>query len=155
MQRKHYAKKVEVRDASKLKVGIIVSRFNEDITEGLLLGALETLALWKVKEANITIVRVPGSFEIPFTAQRLIKAVKPHAVIALGCIIKGETSHDYHIASAVSHGITRVALDTSTPISFGVLTTNTLAQAQKRSKGTTNAGIEAALGALESALLSF
>ena len=155
MQRKHYEKKVEIGDASKLKVGIIISRFNEDITEGLLEGALETLALWRVSKANITILRVPGSFEIPFAAQRLIARAKPHAVIALGCIIKGETSHDYHIASAVSHGITRVALDTKTPISFGILTTNTLAQAQKRSKGKANAGIEAAIGALESALLPF
>ena len=155
MQRKHYEKEVEKRDASKLRVGIVVSRFNEDITEGLLEGALATLAAWKVKRANITIVRVPGSFEIPFAAQQLIARKKPHAVIALGCIIKGETSHDYHIASAVSHGITRVALDQNVPIAFGVLTTNSLEQAQLRSRGKTNAGIEAALGALENALLEF
>ncbi len=153
MQRKHYEKEVAPRDASKLKIGIVVSRFNEDITEGLLAGALETLHAWKVKDSNITIWHVPGSFELPFASQKMIMRKKVHAVIALGCIIKGETSHDQYIASAVSNGITRVALDKNIPIAFGVLTVNSLEQAQVRSRGNTNAGIEAALGALESALL--
>ena len=155
MQRKHYDMKVAARDGSKLKIGIAVSRFNEDITEGLLEGAMTTLREWHVKDSNISIVRVPGSFELPFAAQQLIMKKKVHAVIALGCIIKGETSHDYHIASAVSHGITAITIAKNIPIAFGVLTTNTLAQAQIRSRGKTNAGIEAALGALESALLKF
>lgn len=153
MQRKHYEKETKIRDASKLRVGVVVSRFNEDITERMLEGALETLGAWGVKEKNIQVVHVPGSFEIPFGCLKMIKKVKPHAVVALGCIIKGDTDHDKYIADAVSHGIMHLSLKHSIPISFGVITTNTLAQAVVRSTGKTNKGPEAATAALESALL--
>ena len=153
MQRSEYAKKRAARDASKLKVGIVVSRFNEDVTEGLLLGALEELRAWKVRARNIRVVRVPGSFEIPFGCSQIIKRWKPDAIVALGCVIKGETEHDRYIAGAVAQGITRLSLTRGVPISFGVLTTNTLKQARVRSRGATNKGPEAAAAAMEMALL--
>ena len=153
MQRKHYERQVKARDASKLSIGIVVSRFNEDITEGMLTGALKTLAEWKVKRANITVLRVPGSFEIPYGCQKLILKKRPDVVIALGCIIKGETKHDEYIAHAVSYGIMRLSLDYKIPVMFVVLTPNTLEQAKARSSGRSNKGREAALAALETALL--
>ena len=155
MQRKHYEKEIAQKDASKLKVGVVVSRFNEDITGGMLEGALATLRAWGVKEKNITVVHVPGSFELPYGALQIIKKRKPHAVIALGCIIKGDTDHDKYIAEAVSHGLMRLSLDGAIPVSFGVITTNNLEQAVVRSTGKINKGPEAAVAALESALLKF
>jgi 6,7-dimethyl-8-ribityllumazine synthase len=153
MQRSEYAKERDRGDASKLKVGIVVSRFNEDVTEGMLDGALETLREWKVDPRKVRVVHVAGSFEIPYGCLQLIKRWKPDAVIALGCVIKGETDHDRYIADAVSHGIMRLSLDHSVPISFGVITTNNLKQAKERSRGKTNKGPEAAAAALEAALL--
>lgn len=141
------------KDASKLKVGIVVSEYYADITGRLLEGALQTLKQWKVAEKNITVMRVSGSFEVPYGCLTLIKKKKPHAVIALGCVIKGETSHDEHIAHAVAQGIINLEIKYETPISFGVLTTNNLKQAIVRSTGKNNKGIEAAVAALESALL--
>ncbi len=155
MQRKHYKKKVASRDASKLKVGVVVSRFNEDITGRMRDGALETLRAWGVKEKNITLVEVPGSFELPFACAKLIKKIKPHAVIALGCVIKGDTDHDKYIADAVSHALMRLSTDHAIPVAFGVITTNDLEQAVIRSTGNTNKGPEAAIAALQSALLKF
>ncbi len=153
MQRKEHVKKGTPSDASKLKIGIVVSQFNTDITERMLVGALDALRSWGVKEGNIKLVRVPGSFEIPLGCLRMIKRRKPHAIVAIGCIVKGETRHDEYLASAVSHGIMKLSLQYNTPISFGVLTTNDLAQANVRSAGNTNKGTEAAVAALEMALL--
>ncbi len=154
MQRKEYAKKARPRDASSLKIGIVVSRFNADITERMLKGALEVLRAWKVKERNIEIMRVPGSFEIPFGCLKLLKHRKPHAIITIGCIVKGETDHDRYLAYAVSYGIMHLSLEHNVPISFGVITTNNLAQAKVRSSGTTNKGSESAIATLDMALLS-
>lgn len=153
MQRKHYEKDVKARDASALTVGVVVSRFNEDITKGLLKGALATLKEWKVKSDNITTVWVPGSFELPYGCQKLLDTKRPDVVVALGCILKGETKHDEYIANAVSYGIMRLSLDYKIPIMFGVLTPNTLEQAKARSTGKFNKGREATLAALETALL--
>jgi 6,7-dimethyl-8-ribityllumazine synthase len=155
MQRKHYEKEVVRRDASNLKVGVAVSRFNEDITGRMRAGCLETLRAWGVKERNITVVEVPGSFELPFSCAKLIKKIKPHAVVALGCIIKGDTDHDRYIASAVADGLMRLSIDHAIPVAFGVITTNDLQQAVVRSTGAANKGPEAAIAALESALLKF
>lgn len=152
MQRKHYEKKTEAKDASHLKVGIVVSRFNEDITGSMLVGALDTLAEWKVSEKNTFILPVSGSFELPLACQRLIKKHKLDAVIALGCIIKGETPHDVYIAHAVTDGLMRVSLDTNVPVGLGVITTLNLAQAKVRSRGKENKGTEAAVAVLETAL---
>lgn len=154
MQRTEYAKDYESKDASLLSVGIVVSRWNSDVTESMLQGAQETLAKWKVKEKNIAVVRVAGSFEIPFGALTLLnRKKKPDAILALGCLIKGETKHDEYIASAVAHGITDLSLAYATPISFGVITANNLEQAKERSRGISNKGCEAAVAALEAALL--
>lgn len=153
MRRKR-PEKTKKHNASRLRVGVVVSKYNSDITGELLKGALNTLRDYHVPERNITVVEVPGSFEIPYGCLALIKKKKPHAIIALGCVLKGETKHDEYIASAVSHGIMDLSLDHNIPISFGVLTPNTLAQARTRSRGKYNKGVEAALAALESALLS-
>lgn len=149
MQRGEYEKRHEVKDGSALKIGVVVSSFNADITESMLDGALATLKEWGVKTENITVRRVPGSFEIPYGCLQLIQTEKLDAIVAIGCIIKGDTEHDRYIARAVTDGIMRLTLDHQIPISFGVITTNTLAQAQVRSTGETNKGIEATRGVLE------
>jgi 6,7-dimethyl-8-ribityllumazine synthase len=153
MQRKEYKKVRAVGNASTLRVALVVSRFNSDITESMLEAALMTLREWGVTERNTHVVHVPGSFEIPVACQKVIKKVKPHAIVALGCVIQGDTKHDHYISSAVSHGIMRLSLDHTIPISFGILTTNNLAQAKVRSQGKANKGHEAALAVLETALL--
>ena len=149
MQRDHYQKERKIRDASKRRFGIVVSDFNADITSGLLEGALATLKSWKVKDSNITVTHVPGGFELPIGCLTLLKKKKYDALIALGCVIKGETKHDEYIANAVAQGLMRLSLDKGLPIAFGVLTPNTLEQAKARSMGPANKGIEAALAVLE------
>jgi len=136
-------------NGSQLKIGIVVSRFNEDITENMLKGALETLAENKVKEKNIKVVHVPGSFELPLACQRLGQTKKFDALVALGCVVKGETDHFYYICNEASRGIMDVMLGHNLPIGFGVLTTQNLKQAQVRSRGKENKGREAAVAALE------
>jgi 6,7-dimethyl-8-ribityllumazine synthase len=136
--------------ATGFRFAIIVSRFNEDITEGLLAGAREALAQAAVDEEDVTVVRVPGAFEIPITAQRLTESGRFDAVICLGCLIKGDTMHFEFIATAASHGIMDVSTSTGVPVAFGVLTTLTEEQAVERSKpGADNKGREAALAAIE------
>ncbi len=153
MQRGHYAKKTATGDASRLKVGIAVSEFNSDITESMLSAALATLREWKVPEKAITVMHVPGSFELPLASANLIKKKKADVVIALGCVIKGETKHDEYISSAVAQGLTQLMLTTGVPIGFGVITPNNLAQAKARSRGRSNKGIEATIAALRMALV--
>lgn len=139
----------KIIDGSKLKIGIVVSKFNSDITESLLSGALKFLEKNKIKKENIKIVRVPGSFEIPLACLRLAKAKKYDALIALGCVIKGETDHYYYISSTTSHGIMDVMLKYNIPIGFGVITVNNLKQARARSGSKNNKGFEAAEAAVE------
>lgn len=153
MQRKQYAKDYKPKDASALRVGIVVSEWNSDITENMLAGARETLRTWGVKEKNVHVVHVAGSFEIPYGCLKFLKTKKIDTILALGCIIKGETDHDRYIAGAVSQGIMDLMLQYNVPISFGVLTTNNLAQAQARAQGEENKGCEAAVAALSAALL--
>ncbi|MDP3957672.1 MAG: 6,7-dimethyl-8-ribityllumazine synthase [bacterium] len=153
MQRRNIAVK-EAKNASKLKIGIVVSNYYADtITGKLLLGAQAVLKEWKVSPKNITVVRVPGCFEIPYGCSVLLKRKKFDALITLGCIVKGETEHDRYIASAVSQGIMDLILAYKVPIAFGVLTVNNLAQAEARSTGENNKGKEAAIAALEAAFL--
>lgn len=153
MQRKEYAKGRKVGNASKLRVGVVVSRFNEDITGAMERGALETLRAWKVSERNIYVAHTYGSFELPQTAARLVRKHKLNAVVAIGCIVKGETKHDEYLANATSYGLMRISLDLNVPVGFGVITTNNLKQAKARSRGRVNKGSEAAQAALEAALL--
>ncbi len=152
MQRKKGAKS-KAGDASKLRIGVVVSSYNPEITDALYEGTRAVLKEWRVQEKNIFTLKVPGSFEIPYGCAKIIKRKKPDAVIALGCLVKGETKHDEHIATAVAGGIMRLSLEHAIPVAFGVLTTNNLAQARARSRGERNKGREAAVAALQSALV--
>ena len=153
MQRKHYEKEVKPQDASKLRVGIAVSDFNSDITGAMLEGALATLKAWGVAECNIRVAHTYGSFELPFACARLAKKHRLDAVVAVGCIIKGETRHDEYLAQAAAQGLTTVSLAMGIPVGFGVITTNDLAQAKRRSPGKAVARSEATVVALQAALL--
>jgi 6,7-dimethyl-8-ribityllumazine synthase len=136
------------------RFAVIVSRFNEEITEGLLRGAREFFAEVSVPEEAVTIVRVPGAFEIPIAAQRLGESGQYDAIVCLGCLIKGDTMHFEYIAEAASLGIAQAAAATGVPMAFGVLTTMTEEQAKERSaKGPGNKGREAAAAAVEMAAL--
>ncbi|MBI5645215.1 6,7-dimethyl-8-ribityllumazine synthase [Candidatus Kaiserbacteria bacterium] len=152
MRREEVGKKVKVRDASKLRVGIVVAQFNEDITGAMLDGAQATLERWGVKKKNISVAHVYGSFEIPFACGRLAAKKKLDALVAIGCIVKGQTRHDEYLANAVTNGLMRISLDLSIPVGLAVLTTNTLAQAKERSRGEHNHGSQAATAALVAAL---
>jgi 6,7-dimethyl-8-ribityllumazine synthase len=136
------------------RFAIVVSRFNEEITEGLLSGAREVFAEASVRDEDLTIVRVPGAFEIPIAAQRLAESGDYDAIVCLGCLIKGDTMHFEYIAEAASQGIVQAAAATGIPMAFGVLTTMTEEQAVERSgTGAGNKGREAAAAALEMATL--
>ena len=140
--------------ATGFRFAIIVSRFNAEITEGLLTGARAALESAQVRADDITLVRVPGAFEIPVMARRLAETGRFDAIICLGCVIKGETMHFEYIAAAVSQGIMDVGTATGIPVAFGVLTTLTDEQAAVRAaEGTENKGREAALAAVEMATL--
>ena len=143
-----------VRSAIGQRFAVVVARFNESVTDGLLVGAREVLIEAGVRDEDVTVVRVPGAFEIPLAAQRLAETGRFSAVICLGCVIKGDTMHFEFIAGAATEGIARVATATGVPITFGVLTTLTEAQAVERSTpGPDNKGREAALAAVEMATL--
>ena len=136
--------------ATGCRFAIVVSRFNEEITSGLLSGARTALVEAAVRDDDVTLVHVPGAFEIPVTALHLAETGRFDAVICLGCLIKGDTMHFEYIADAASHGIMRVGLDTGIPVAFGVLTTLTDEQAAVRAApGSGNKGREAALAAFE------
>lgn len=137
----------EITIAASHRVGIAVAEFNADITEKLLAGALRELARSGVRKEHISMVRVPGSFELPLACQRLAKSGRFDALVALGCVIKGETDHYRYIAGEAARGIMEVMLTYSVPIGFGMLTTDTLAQAKARSYGADNKGAEAARAA--------
>lgn len=137
-----------------LKLGIVVSRFNDFITSRLLTGALDALKQCDVDENNITIVRVPGSFEIPMAARKMALSEKYNAIICLGAVIRGATPHFEYISSEVTKGIATIALETGIPVIYGVLTTDSVDQAIERA-GTKNRnrGWDAALQAIEMANL--
>lgn len=143
-----------IPDGSSLKVGIVVSEWNEEITAALLEGSMSTLIKHGVKKENIRVKTVPGSFELPFGARVLAEQFSPHAVICLGCVIQGETRHFDYICQGVTHGITELNLDYEIPFIFGVLTTGNLQQAKDRAGGKHgNKGDEAAVTALKMAVL--
>ena len=140
--------------ATGRRFAIVVSRFNEAITTGLLDGARAALAEAAVRDEDVTLVHVPGAFEIPVTARQLARTGRFDAVICLGCVIKGDTMHFEYIASAASLGIMEASVSTGVPVAFGVLTTLTEAQAEERAApGADNKGREAALAAIEMATL--
>jgi len=139
--------------ADGLKFAVVVSRFNSFITDRLLEGAIDCLVRHGAEESNIDVVKVPGAFELPLVAKMLARK-DYDAIIALGAVIRGETPHFDYVAAEVSKGIAAVSLETGKPISFGVLTTDTVEQAIDRA-GTKagNKGWEAALSAIEMANL--
>ena len=140
--------------AAGCRFAIVVSRFNPEITDGLLIGAREALTEADVSDDDVAVVRVPGAFELPLTAQRLAESGRFDAVVCLGCLIKGDTMHFEYIAEAATRGIADVNLATGVPVTFGVLTTLTDEQAEVRSRpGPGNKGREAAQAAVEMATL--
>jgi 6,7-dimethyl-8-ribityllumazine synthase len=142
-------------NAAGLRFGIVVSQFNNFITDRLLAGALDSLERAGATEKQIEIVRVPGSFEIPIAAKKLAATGRFNSIICIGCILRGETSHYDYVASETSRGIQLAQLDSGVPMIFCVLTCDTLEQAIDRAglKGG-NKGSEAGLGAIEMAQLS-
>jgi 6,7-dimethyl-8-ribityllumazine synthase len=137
-------------DPTQGRFAIVVSRYNETITGKLLRGAVETLLGGGVADGEIDVAEVPGAWEIPLVAQRMAASGQYVAVLCLGAVIRGETSHDQHINRQVSTSLGRISLETGVPVLFGVLTCNTLEQAIHRSGGNVgNKGVECAEAALE------
>ena len=133
-----------------IRVGIVVSRFNEFITAKLLGGAMDGLLRHDVREEDIHVAWVPGAFEIPLIASKMAKSGKYDAVICLGAVIRGSTSHYDYVCSEVSKGIAAVSLGSDIPVMFGVLTTENIEQAIERAGSKAgNKGYECALGAIE------
>lgn len=137
-------------DAKGLSFGIVVSRFNSFICERLLEGAIDALVRHGASDADITVARIPGAFEIPLAAKTMAASKKFDAVICLGAVIRGSTPHFEYVSSEVSKGVASVSLESGVPVAFGVLTTDTIEQAVERA-GTKagNKGFEAAVTAIE------
>jgi 6,7-dimethyl-8-ribityllumazine synthase len=141
-----------ILSAKDKKFAIVVSRFNEVISKSLLSGAIDCILRHEGREENVTVVFVPGAFEIPFTAKKLAESNKFDAVICVGAVIRGATPHFDYIAAEVSKGIAHVGLETGVPVIFGVITSDSIEQALERA-GTKagNKGWDAALSAIEMA----
>jgi len=136
--------------AKGLRFGIVVSRYNSFITNRLLEGALDALSRNGAEDRDIEVWKVPGSFEIPLAAKEMVGSNKYDAIICLGAIIRGATPHYNYIATEVTKGIASVSLESGTPISFGIITVDTLEQAVERAGSQMgNKGFEAAVSAIE------
>ncbi len=137
-------------DATGFRFGLIVSRFNSFICDRLLEGAVDTLTRHGAEELQLSVVRVPGAFEIPLLAKKMAESGKYDAIICLGAVIRGATPHFEYVSSEVSKGVASVSLDSGLPVAFGVLTTDSVEQAIERA-GTKagNKGAEAAMSAIE------
>jgi len=139
-------------DASGLTTAVIASRFNDFVTAKLIEGAVDCLLRHGSEEKDITVIRVPGSFELPLAAKKAASSGRYDAVICLGALIRGQTPHFDYIAAEVTKGVAQVSLDTDVPVTFGVITADTLEQAIDRAGAKSgNKGFEAALGAVEMA----
>lgn len=147
MSYKSYEGKLE---AGGFKYGIVVSRFNSFLTDKLLEGAIDCLVRHGADEADISVARVPGAFEIPYAAGKLVKKGGFDAVVCIGAVIRGETPHFDYIANETSKGIAKISMDTGVPVIYGIVTADTLDQAIERS-GTKagNKGWDAAAAAIE------
>jgi 6,7-dimethyl-8-ribityllumazine synthase len=144
-----------VPQAPGLRVALVVSSYHDGITSRLAIGALEALTAAGVSPGDVERLDVPGAYEIPFGARIAAASGRVDAVICLGCVIKGETPHFDYIASAVSHGIMDASLAQGIPMAFGVLTTNSLEEAEARvPEGEGNKGFEAAVAVITMALLA-
>jgi len=136
--------------AKEIRIGIVTARFNDFITSRLLGGAMDGLKRHDVPEENVDVAWVPGAFEIPLIASKMAKSGKYDAVICLGAVIRGATSHYDYVCSEVSKGIASVSLETGVPVMFGVLTTDNIEQAIERAGSKAgNKGFECATGAIE------
>jgi 6,7-dimethyl-8-ribityllumazine synthase len=151
---RHDAPRAPLGDASPFRFALIVSRFNEGITGRLRDAAVRTLAEAGATPDRVQVFDVPGAYELPQAARAAAETGAFDAIVCLGCVIRGETPHFDYISSAVAHGITAAAADTGVPMAFGVLTTNTIEQAQARAgDDDENKGREAAAAAIEMAAL--
>jgi len=138
--------------AAGFRFAIVVSKYNDFVTDRLQTGAMAALASGGVDPDHVTVVRVPGAFELPLAAQHAAESGRFDAIVCLGCVIRGETPHFEYIASAVAHGLTTAAAATGIPITFGVLTTNSAEEALARAAdGPGNKGYEATVAAIEMA----
>ena len=132
------------------KFAIVAARFNSDIVNNLLKGTLNTLESNSVKDENVETIFVPGAYELPIAAKKLVETKKYSAIITLGCVIRGDTPHFDFVAGECARGVMEVGLDSGIPVIFGVLTTDTVQQAQLRSQiNGDNKGVDCALCALE------
>lgn len=139
-----------VPGAEKMKFGIVVSEWNENITGALLKGALQTLKKHGAKEENIIVKTVPGSFELTFGSAQMIKHCHVDAVIALGCVVKGDTPHFDYVCMGATQGIAQLNANGDVPVIYGLITTNTMEQAEERSGGRLgNKGDECAITAIK------
>lgn len=142
------------QNARGLRFGLVVSRFNDFITSNLLTGSLDVFSQCGVDEADLKVLKVPGAFELPQAARKLCSTGNFDAVVCLGAVIRGETSHFDYICAEASRGLGQVGLEFNVPVLFGVLTTENLEQAVARSgSGSSNKGRETALAAIEMATL--
>jgi len=148
-------KNIEGRlDATGLKIGILVSRFNSFIGERLVEGAIDALLRHGAERENLVVVRVPGAFEIPPAARKMAGTGRYDAVVCLGAVIRGATPHFDYVSAEVSKGIAAVSMEAGIPVTFGVLTTDTLEQAIERAGSKAgNKGFDAAMAAIEMANL--
>ncbi len=141
-------------DGSGLRLAVVVSRFNEIVTEPLLRGALATAREFGVPEDSLDVVRAPGAFELPQAARRLAGTHRYDAIVCLGAVVRGDTPHFDYVCNEAARGISMVSRDFNLPVAFGVLTCDTMAQARARSGGSAgNKGDEAMRAALEMANL--
>ncbi|WP_298114974.1 6,7-dimethyl-8-ribityllumazine synthase [uncultured Bacteroides sp.] len=139
-----------VPDASNMKFGIVVSEWNHNITGALLKGAVETLKKHGAKDENILVKTVPGSFELTFGANQLLEYTEVDAVIVLGCVVRGDTPHFDYVCMGVTQGITELNANSDKPVIFGLITTNTMEQAEERAGGRLgNKGDECAITAIK------
>jgi 6,7-dimethyl-8-ribityllumazine synthase len=133
----------------KTRVAVVVSRFNEEVTSRLLASCLRTFKHEGWTDAQLKVVEVPGGFELPWTVNELARSGRYDAVVALGCVLKGQTPQNDHISRSLVQSLHRVSLDSRVPVILGVVTPKTWAQAMARTKGAMDRGKEAALAALE------
>jgi len=139
---------------TKERFALVVTRFNDFITSRLLTGAVDTLQRHGCPDAQMTVVRVPGSYELPLAARKLADTGRYDAIICLGCVVRGQTPHFEYIASECAKGVAQVALESGTPVTFGVITADTLEQAVERAGAKAgNKGSDAAMAAIELASL--
>ncbi len=141
-------------DAKGLRIGLLVSRFNSFVSERLVEGAIDALLRHGGEQEDISVVRVPGAYEIPPTAKQMAESGRYDAIVCLGAVIRGATPHFEYVSAEVSKGVASVAIDSGIPVTFGVLTTDTIEQAIERAGSKAgNKGFDAAMAAVEMANL--